>query len=130
MSLDANNWIKMMKRAAVEAVEARKPFAMCLGEVTQASPLKISVDQKMTLTAAQIMLTDAVRDHTVFMTVDHTTESKSGGSGDNAFASHNHAYKGKKAFVVHRALKKGEKVILLRCDGGQKFIVLDRVEAT
>lgn len=41
-----------------------------------------------------------------------------------------HAYKGKKAYKVHLALKTGEQVLLLRADGGQKFIILDRVEAS
>ncbi|MFR0872551.1 MAG: DUF2577 family protein [Oscillospiraceae bacterium] len=52
-----------------------------------------------------------------------------GGSGDASFASHKHAYKGKKAFKVHLGLKAGEQVLLLRTDGGQKFIIIDRVEA-
>ena len=75
------------------------------------------------------MLTNNVRDFTVEMTVDHRTENASGGSGDASFASHNHAYKGRKSYRVQLALKAGEKVILLRCDGGQKFLVLDRWEA-
>ena len=128
MSLNANTLVKAVKRAAIDAVMAQKPMAMCLGEVTSANPLKISVDQKMTLTAAQLMLTNAVRDYTVYMTVDHSTESTSGGSGETAFSSHSHKYTGKKKYTVHNALKVGEKVILLRCDGGQKFIVFDRVE--
>lgn len=35
----------------------------------------------------------------------------------------------KKAFKVHLGLKAGEQVLLLRTDGGQKFIIIDRVEA-
>lgn len=118
-----------IKRAAIEAVRAEKPFAFVLGTVTSASPLKIKVDQKLELTAAQLILTNAVRDFTVRMTVDHQTESTSGGSGDASFASHKHAYKGTKAYRVHLALKPGEKVIMLRTDGGQKYVILDRVEA-
>ena len=56
-------------------------------------------------------------------------EDESGGSGDAAFAAHKHRYQGRKKWRVHNALKVGEKVILLRCDGGQKYIVLDRWEA-
>ena len=128
MSLDSNTIIKLIKRAALDAVMAQKPMAYCLGEVISTNPLKISVDQKMTLTAAQLILTNAVRDYVVYMTVDHSTESTSGGSGDASFSSHSHKYTGKKKYTVHLGLKKGEKVILLRCDGGQKFIVFDRVE--
>lgn len=128
MSLSANTLIKAVKKAALDAVQAQKPMAHCLGEVISINPLKISIDQKMTLTTAQLMLTNAVRDFAVDMTVSHNTEYTSGGSGDGAFASHRHAYAGRKKFTVHLGLKVGEKVLLLRCDGGQKFIVLDRVE--
>ena len=118
-----------MKQAALDAVNAAGPMAMSFGTVTSVSPLKIQVDQKKTLTEAQLILTNNVRDFNVDMTVDHQTENESGGSGDAAFAAHRHAYKGRKTFRVHLALKVGEKVILISCDGGQKYIVLDRWEA-
>ncbi len=124
-----NGFLESVKRAAVEAVDANKPFSFVLGTVTGAAPLKIRVDQKLELTGVQLILTNAVRDHTVQMTVDHNTESTAGGSDAAAFASHSHAYKGTKLYTVHNALKLGESVIMLRADGGQKFIVLDRVEA-
>ena len=123
-----NTLVKAVKRAAVDAVNAAKPVSYCFGEVVSTNPLKITIDQKMTLTAAHLILTNAVRDYVVYMTVDHSTDSASGGSGDSSFASHSHKYTGKKKYTVHLGLKKGEKVILLRCDGGQKFIVFDRVE--
>lgn len=130
MSPDMTGFLGDVKRAAVEAVKAGKPFAFVLGKVTSAAPLKVQVDQKLELTEQQLILTNAVRDYTICMTVDHQTEDTSGGgSGNAAFASHKHAYKGTKAFRVHLALKVGEQVLLLRADGGQKFIILDRVEA-
>lgn len=129
LSLDINELVRAVKQAAVEAVKADGPMAVSFGTVTSASPLKIQVDQKKTLTEAQLILTNNVRDFNVDMTVDHQTESESGGSGAAAFAAHQHAYKGRKTFKVHLALKAGEKVILISCDGGQKYIVLDRWEA-
>ena len=41
--------------------------------------------------------------------------------------THKHSYKGRKKFTVHNALKKGEKVVMIKLQGGQKFVVLDRV---
>ena len=41
--------------------------------------------------------------------------------------SHNHAIQGRTTVTVHSGLKKGEKVILIRMQGGQKFVVLDRM---
>ena len=129
MSFNPNELVQLVKKAALEAVNASGPMGLCFGTVTSASPLKIQVDQKKTLTEAQLILTNNVRDFSVEMTVDHTTDAASGGSGDASFASHRHDYTGRKKFKVHLGLKTGEKVILLRCDGGQKFIVLDRWEA-
>lgn len=129
MSLNMAGFLNDVKRASVEAVNAGKPFALIFGKVLSVSPLTVEVDQKLKLTEAQLILTNAVRDFTVNMTVDHETGNTSGGSGDASFASHKHAYTGTKSFRVHLALKVGEQVILLRADGGQKFIILDRVEA-
>lgn len=119
--------VENIKRAAMEAVKASMPSGVYFGTVISASPLKISVEQKMTLTEKQLVLTTLVQDFSVNMTVNHTTENRSGGSGDASFASHNHEYKGTKSFLVHLGLKAGEKVMLIREQGGQKFIVLDRI---
>ena len=121
--------INAIKRASTEAVNAGKPFAMTLGQVTKTSPLTIQVDQKLILGPAQLLLTNAVRNYSVDMTVDHLTEDKSGGAAEASFAAHNRAYKGRKTFRVHLGLKSGERVLLLRIQGGQRYIVLDRVEA-
>ena len=138
MSLDINELVRLVKRAAVEAVRADAPMAICYGSVTGTAPLKIQVDQKKILGEAQLILTDSVRDFSVILSTiegegksqgPHYTENESGGSGDDAFASHRHRYQGRKKWRVHNALKVGEKVILLRCDGGQKYVVLDRWEA-
>lgn len=138
MSLDINELVRLVKQAAVEAVRADAPMAVCYGTVLSPSPLKIQVDQKKILGEAQLILTDAVRDYNVEMSTiegsgksqgPHYTEEESGGSGDAAFAAHKHPYRGRKKWRVHNALKVGEKVILLRCDGGQKYVVLDRWEA-
>lgn len=138
MSLDINELVRLVKQAAVEAVRAEAPTVICYGTVTSAAPLKIQVDQKKILGAAQLILTDAVRDYNVEMSTikgagkspgPHYTEDESGGSGDAAFAAHKHKYQGRKKWRVHNALKRGEEVILLRCDGGQKYVVLDRWEA-
>jgi hypothetical protein len=122
-----DDFIKLIKKTALEAVVASKPANMVFGNVISTNPLKIKVDQKLILTSAQLTLSRNVTDYRLSVTVDHTTESASGGSGDSAFASHNHAIKGKKEITVHNALKNGETVILMQVSGGQKYIVIDRI---
>ena len=124
---DFNDLIKLIKRIAVEAVEASKPTNIVFGQVTSASPLKITIEQKITLSSQQLILTRNVTDHEIKMTLEHETDYKSGGSGDSSFASHSHAVTGKKTMTMHNALKKGEKVALLRTQGGQQYVVVDRV---
>lgn len=151
MSLSMDEFVQMIKQASDEMAETKKPFSLLFGTVTSEEPIKIFINQKLTLDEQQLILTNNVRDYTIYMTTagedensktgkEHYTENTAdeavvGGTDVytaeqlNCFSSHNHKYAGKKKWTVHLALKTGEKVILLRCDGGQKYIVLDRVEA-
>lgn len=128
MLFDANDFLKLMKKTAMEAVDASKPANMVFGKVLSASPLKIIVDQKLILNEAQLGLSRNVTDFEVEMTVDHTTENTSGGSAEASFENHKHAYLGRKKFLVHNALKSGEEVVLVQVAGGQKYIVIDRIK--
>ena len=128
--LDANDLLNSIKKAAKEAVEAGQPSDFYFGKVTGVKPLKILVEQKMTLGSAQLILTRNVTDFKTKITVDWATETKSGGSGESSFASHNHGISGKKDVTIHNALQIGDEVVLLKQKGGQKYLVLDRVVNT
>lgn len=135
---------ELIKKIALFAIEETKPTTVVFGEVTKVSPLEITVDQKFTLSEDFLIFTNAVRDHDVYMTVNHSTDTVSLNANHNHSASsnnnanitvnqknislnHSHGYSGKKKFTVHNGLGKGEKVILIRFNKGQKFLVLDRV---
>ena len=60
---DSTELVRLMKQAALDAVNASKPAEICFGKVTSASPLKILVEQKMTLGAAQLVLSRHVTDY-------------------------------------------------------------------
>lgn len=121
-------FLKAIKKAALDAVAASKPSEIYYGVVISESPLKINVEQKFTLNAAQLVLTRNVTDFYDDITViAWRTENESGGGGDAAFASHSHALVGRKHIIVHNRLLTGDKVILIRQQSGQKYIVIDRV---
>lgn len=124
---DMTDFIKMMKKTAIEAVNASKPANMVFGKVTNTSPLQIKIDQKLILSSKQMVLSRNVTDYRLSVTVDHKTESASGGSGESSFASHNHDIKGTKTMTIHNSLKVGEEVILMQLSGGQKYVVIDRI---
>ena len=142
---DYTEFLQVMKRAAVEAVAAGKPAAFCYGTVMAVEPLQIMAEQKLLLEAEQLELTSAVQDilvdveictHTendIFLNGRHTHAISDtytgGGSCDegNLNTTHKHAIKGRKQLRIYNGLQVGERVLLLRWPGGQKYLVLDRV---
>lgn len=107
---DYGSLVKVMKQAGTQAVIAGGPVTVCFGKVMNTEPLQVLVDQKMTLGAAQLVLTRNVTDYEVNVTV----EWESGG---------------KKKMMIHNSLVSGDEVVLLRQQGGQKYIIVDRVGA-
>lgn len=103
---DAVGLLKIIKKAAVEAVDASKPCGVYFGKVVSVSPLKISVEQKLTLGREQLILCRGVVDYETEITMQSGTKKKA---------------------LIHNALKTGERVAMVRVQGGQKFLVLDRV---
>lgn len=102
---DAIELVKIIKKAAIDAVEASKPVNVCFGKVTGIAPLEITVEQKLHLGAAQLALTRNVTDY-------KTVIRRAGMEREET--------------TVYNGLAVGEKVVLIREQGGQKYIVVDR----
>ena len=129
--------LECIKKAALDAVKQEKPVEDVFGLVISENPLQIRLDQKRVIEGDQLILTSAVRDHYVDMTVEHWTEDETAhthvihdtytGGGASRPTTHKHEYVGRKKFLVHLGLKEGERVLLQRVQGGQRYIVWDRV---
>ena len=126
--------VNIMQQSAKEAMS--NGADMLFGEVISAKPLKIKVDNRFELTQEFLVLTSLVQDFETEVTVNWGTSNyththkiedtfTSGGTAEED--THSHSVTGKKKMTVHMALKTGEKVILMRVQGGQKFIVIDRI---
>lgn len=111
---DYNGLLKVIKQAGVEAGAASGPVNVCFGKVMSASPLKVLVEQKMTLGAAQLILTRNVTDYEIDVTDEGT---------GNALESSEERRK----VTVYNSLAAGDEVVLLRQQGGQKYIIIDKV---
>lgn len=113
--------LQQMNNDSVDYFEFRK------GTVETISPLTIKIDQKLILEEEDLILTHLVKDYDVDISVSHKTEDFELVEGaPTDIKSHNHKYKGKKKITIHQGLKVGEEVILLKTQGGQIYIVLDR----
>lgn len=117
------NLIEIIKKAAVDAVQASRPVNVVYGVVTSADPLKIQIDQKITLDEPFLVLTRNVTDYQVEVSMDHMTEV-------SGVDPHQHAITGKKTVTMHNALKLGDKVVMMMSQGGQSYVVLDKVVTT
>lgn len=85
---DAVEFVKVIKKTSVEAVEATKPVNVFFGKVVSVSPLEINVEQKLTLGRLQLIVAER---------------------------------------LITEQLKKNDEVILIRQQGGQKYVVIDRI---
>lgn len=99
--------VQIIKKIALEAIVEREPSGLLYGTVSSVKPLVISVDQKLRLTREFLTLGSNVRDTQLTVQEENGEERKQ---------------------YYKNSLKKGEKVILLKQQGGQSFLVLDRVE--
>ena len=79
--------LQVMKQSAKETEKASCPMQLCFGKVISLDPLKIQVDQKITLNKKQFLFSR----------------------------------------TAYNQLDIGIEYILLRQQGGQKYIVLDRM---
>lgn len=112
--------LTIIKRAAIEAVESRKPVRICFGQVVEAEPLRIMIDQKLTLEAGQLVIPEAMVEHEVEIEMDDETDF----AGEDL---HSHAVTGIKTVLLRCGLRAGERVILMRMDGGQRYIIIGRL---
>lgn len=129
---EASGLVAAIKQAANEANEASKPVQVVYGTVTQESPLQISVNQKLILGAAQLSLcrdcTDYETEVSIYASYGWKTQPRAGGSGEAKYESHDHDIVIEKKKIWHwNHLKAGERVILVRQQEGQKYVVIDRV---
>ena len=103
-----------MKMAGIGAVENNGPVRVMFGVVASADPLTVRVDQKLILPEQALILTDAVRDHEESITISGITDS----DGDSISTT--------ATIAVHNALKEGDPVILIRVQGGQKYLIIGK----
>ena len=61
------------------------------------------------------------------ITIENEVNSNISIEQKNINLSHNHTITGTKSLTIHNALKVGDKVILIQVQGGQRYIVLDKV---
>ena len=131
--------LETVKKAAEAERNASAPCGFMFGTVTKVSPLTIRVDNRFDISGDAIVVMKEYKagfyptHYHTGVKDSQTTQNASGGSGDASFASHNHVLKNNYqtntdgTSEYYYGLAVGEKVVLLRNQGGQSFLVLGRV---
>ncbi|BDR66965.1 phage protein [Clostridium tetani] len=102
--------IDTIKKASMGAVGASNPVNILFGEVLSIEDFKIKVDQKLILDKDFFIIPESLIRYEVDLKHSH-------GSNNTALGK----------LVIREGLKKGDKVLLLRVQGGQQYVILDKV---
>lgn len=93
--------LEAIKKAALDAITASNPVNIMFGDVRLLSPLTVNVDQRFNLTADFLIISETLTRYEITI--------------------------GSTQYVIREGLKVGDKVILLRMQGGQKYLIVDKV---
>jgi hypothetical protein len=107
--------LNAIRQAALSAMEAGNPVAVMFGTVIKTNPLEVNVDQRFTLDADFLVVPESLTRLELDLRHVHTIPS---GTTDEALTQ---------PVVIRPGLQAGDRVVLLRMQGGQKYLILDKV---
>ena len=99
------NLLETIKTASIDAINASKPVEIVFGIVLSVNPLKINLEQKLTLSESFLIVPEEFTDRKINIVIDDE----------------------EKEIEIKNALKVDDKLILARLQGGQKYLVLSRL---
>ena len=97
--------IEIIKRASMDAIDNIQMCDLRMGEVVSISPLKIQVTNQFTIPQSLLIVPKHLTDYDVNVTLNGETQT----------------------MTINNSLKIGDKVALLRKQGGQSYFILDRI---
>ena len=120
---DSTNLVQLIKKIAMDAVDASKQCDYRVGIVTSTDPLKIKLSNSLTLEEDFLHLTQNVTDYItdVSITTDYSWETQEQETHKHGIVIE------KKEITIHNALQEGEQVLMMRKAGGQEYVVIDRM---
>ncbi|MGM1048647.1 MAG: DUF2577 domain-containing protein [Bacillota bacterium] len=93
--------LDIIKKASLSAVGSTNPMAVLYGIVTSQDPLEVNVDQRFSLTEDFLVVGESMTEYKLNI--------------------------GSEEYVIREGLKTGDTVLLVRYQGGQTYLVLDRL---
>lgn len=110
--------VQVIKEIVQKMIIAEKLTNITPATVISINPIKIQVSQKLILWQDFIVVPENLTNHFTYMT---SVEDSFNDIKDKS------KYNERKKYIVYSGLKVGDKVILARAAGGQKYYVIDRI---
>lgn len=107
--------LDIIKRASLDAADNAQLCDLRFGTVVSIDPLKVQVTSQFILPQSLLIVPQNLMDYSVNATMSWTSDD-----GETTFS-------GIKTITIHNGLRIGERVALLRKQGGQSYFILDRV---
>lgn len=120
------NLVELLKQNAVEAVNAGNPTSIVYGKVISVKPMQVQINNKLTLDEDFLVLTKNVSDYEA--EIDIEFEGTGGIEIDEVAGQllRKLSITGAKV-KIKNAVKVGDSVVMIRKQGGQRYVVLDKV---
>ena len=106
--------IDVIKQLALDAIDKGTLSDFCVGTVTAASPLSICLEQGLEIPASFLVLTREVTDYEERGRIKYWTRDE-----PHEWCEYRMEHP--------KALKAGERVLLLKASGAQQYVVIDRM---
>lgn len=134
--------IELIKRASLDVMNNSQLCDLRYGTVVSTSPLKVQITNLLTIPSALLVVPKHLTDYQVECTITQpsrsisstTEKSESLADETETISEHTHEFNittdgqtSRSAVIIHNALKTGDKVALLRKQGGQSYFILDRI---
>lgn len=119
--------VGVIKQIAMDAVDNSKIPDLRFGTVISDSPLKVQVTNQFIIPSSMLIVPQNLTDHELDVTID----ASYGWGTENEIVDgqpHKHQLNiGEQKLKIHNRLKTGDKVVMLRKQGGQSYFILDRL---
>ncbi|MEC0171422.1 DUF2577 domain-containing protein [Paenibacillus graminis] len=108
--------LEAIKQAALGAMDAAGPVIVQLGIVTSVNPLKVMVDNRLELTEDFFIIPESLTKFEIDL--KHTHGIDGSGATKEALVE---------KIIIRKPLAIGDKLLLIRMQGGQRYVIMDRV---
>ena len=131
----ATGIIEIMKQAAVDVMNATTLCDVVFGKVTKINPLEVQISPSLTISqeSGVLKLARQVTDYKTQMSFDNPnikqvyTTCNMNDSNESSKAKIMFKEPVKHEITIYNSLKVGDTVIMMRMQGGQTFVVLDKI---